>query len=241
MKKFFRNHSPFLLWSATTILLYAAAPLASSQEESVKPGINDSFQDPDVREFIDRFEGDGRAIYAKRQEVLATLGLKPGDEVADIGAGTGFFSMMMGKAVGDSGTVYAVDIAQNFLDHIVETAGEKGLKNVRPVLCDQKSTKLEPNSIDAAFICDVYHHFEFPFLTMASLHQAIRTGGTLVVVDFERIVGITGQFFMDHMRAGKGTFTDEIIDSGFELVEEIDLFEEQYVLRFRKREMASER
>jgi tRNA A58 N-methylase Trm61 len=176
IKKFFHYRLRFQLWNAVAIFALLATSLAFAQKESVKPGINANFEDPDVEEFIARFEGDGRAIYSKRHELLATLGLKPGAAVADIGVGTGFFSMMMGQAVGESGTVYAVDIAQNFLDHIVGTAKEKGLNNVQPVLCDQKSTKLVPNSIDAAFICDTYHHFEFPFLTMASVHDAIRPG-----------------------------------------------------------------
>ncbi len=237
MKRFFLFRSRCQHWNAVAIFTLLAASFAFAQEESVKAGINANFEDPDVEEYIARFEGDGRAIYSKRRELLATLDLKPGAAVADIGAGTGFFSMMMSEAVGESGTVYAVDIAQNFLDHIVEAAKEKGLKNVRPIVCDQKSTKLDPNSIDAAFICDTYHHFEFPFLTMASVHDAIRPGGLLVIVDFKRIVGISDPWVLGHVRAGKGTVSDEIIDSGFELIEEVDLLEGQYVLRFKKREM----
>ena len=62
--------------------------------------------------------------------------------------------------------------------------------------------------------------------------------GLLAIVDFERIVGISDPWVLGHVRAGKGTVSDEIIDSGFELVEDVDLLDEQYVLRFKKREMA---
>lgn len=217
---------------ALTLCLSTAA-----QEESVRPGVNDSFQDPDVERYIKMFEGDGRAIYKNRNEIAAILELEPGDDVGDIGAGTGFFSMMFAELVKPKGKVFAVDIAQNFIDHIEEVAKEKGIKNVEPTLCTPRSVELKENSIDAAFICDVYHHFEYPFDTLASIHKALRKDGLLVIVDFRRIKGVTSSFSYSHVRAGKGTFTDEILDSGFDLIGEIDLLEDQYILKFRKREL----
>jgi len=211
--------------------------MAFAQEESVKPGINDSFKDPDVDRYVTMFEGEDRAIYKNRNEILDVLQLKKGTDVADIGAGTGFFSRMMAHKVGQRGKVYAVDIAENFIEHIAELSEKEGLKNIEAIVCTERSVKLPENSIDVAFICDVYHHFEYPFDSMASLNKAMRPGGRLVIVDFERVKGVSRDWTLGHVRCGKGTVTDEVKDAGFDLVEEVDLgMDEQWVRVFRKRD-----
>ncbi len=221
---------------ATCVILVTLISIAAmAQEESVKPGINDNFKDPSVKTYTMMFEGESRAIFKHRQEIVDALGLDNGMAVADVGAGTGFFSMMIADKVGDTGVVYSVDIAENFIDHIAERAKEEGLSNITPVLCDGHSTKLEPESVDLAFVCDTYHHFEFPVDTLTSIHDALRPEGRLVVVDFERIRGVSSDWTLDHVRCGKGTVTDEVKDAGFDFVEEIDLMDEQYVIVFKKR------
>jgi len=216
------------------VLLLTSLEIAA-QDESLKPGINDNFKDPDIQTNLDRFETESREVYNHRDEIVAALGLREGMEVADIGAGTGFFARMMAKRVGPSGKVYAVEIAAPFLKHIKEMAEKEGVGNIELVLCDQKSTNLAPESVDLAFACDTYHHFEFPYHTLESIHQALRPGGTLVIVDFERIKGISSDWILGHVRCGKGTVTDEIKDAGFDLLEEIPLLKENYVLKFKKR------
>jgi ubiquinone/menaquinone biosynthesis C-methylase UbiE len=218
-----------------SILFVLFAAVVHAQEQSVHPGINDHFQDPDVDRYVKMFEGESRAIYHHRAEILDALALEPGQDVADIGAGTGFFSMMFADKVGPKGTVYAVDIAKNFIDHIKENAKEYGHKNVKTVLCTERDTKLKKKSIDVAFICDTYHHFEYPFDTMASIHDAMRDGGKLMIVDFERVKGVQSDWTMNHVRCGKGTVTDEVKDAGFDFVEEVPIMEDQYVIVFRKR------
>ncbi|MCH7909058.1 MAG: methyltransferase domain-containing protein [Candidatus Hydrogenedentes bacterium] len=218
------------------LALCAASLAAFAQKESVKPGINKSFQnDPDVEFYIKTFEGEDRAIFAHRNEILDALHLEPGTDIADIGAGTGFFSRMFANAVGPKGTVYAVDIADNFIEHIEKTAKEEKLRNLKAVLCDERSTKLKKASVDIVFICDTYHHFEYPYDTMASIYDALRPGGQVVIVDFERIEGITGKWALNHVRCGKGTVTDEVKDAGFDFVEEVPVMDHQYVIRFTKR------
>lgn len=216
--------------------LVALGSAGWAQEESVKPGINDNFKDPDVQYYVNMFEGESRAIFKYRNEIIDVLGLEPGTDVADIGAGTGFFSRMMAHKVGRRGTVYAVDIAENFVEHIDAMAKKEGLKNIDAIVCGERSVDLKANSIDVAFICDVYHHFEYPFDSMESIAKAMRPGGRLVIVDFERVKGVTSAFSLSHVRCGKGTVTDEVKDSGFEFVEEVDLgMKDQWVRVYRKR------
>jgi len=102
-------------------------------------------------------------------------------------------------------------------------------------LCTERSTKLPAESVDLVYICDTYHHFEYPEDTLASIHQALRPGGQLIIVDFERVKGIQVNWILNHVRCGKGTVTDEVKNAGFDFVEEVDLMAEQYVLRFEKR------
>src|SRR5690606_17872941 len=161
--------------------------VSSAQEKSVKPGINDAFRSPNAQEFVERFETESREVFQHRRKILEACRIEPGQTVADIGAGTGLFTRMLSDAVGDKGRVIAVDIAKEFLDHIQATSAKLGQKNVETVLCTADSTELPENSVDVAFICDTYHHFEFPLKTMASLRRALKPGGRVIVIDFHRI------------------------------------------------------
>lgn len=221
----------------------AQSPDSMSAETSVpdRPAglpenINAPFLAPDlaVDDWIERFEGESRAVYARRAEIVASLELAPGSAVADIGAGTGFFTALFDAAVGPTGRVYAVEISPGFLAHLRERAQREALAAVEVVEGDERSVQLPPASIDVAFLCDVYHHFEHPAQTLASLRSALRPGGTLVLLDFERIPGVTSAYLLEHVRAGREVFSDEIVRAGFRLRDEIaiDGLEDNYILRF---------
>jgi len=216
-----------------------APPPPPADEASVKEGINKSFlaEDMQVAEFVERFEVESREVFTQRHEIVAALHLQPGMDVADIGAGTGLFEPLLCEAVGSTGTVYAVDISPRFIDHLRERAASEGLTNMSVVYCTEHSAELPERSVDLVFICDTYHHFEYPQNTMYSIHQALRPGGQLVVLDFERIPGVSREWLLGHVRAGKQVFRSEIEAAGFELLEEVEGLglEENYFLRFRKR------
>ncbi|MGL4554771.1 MAG: DUF1553 domain-containing protein, partial [Gemmataceae bacterium] len=218
------------------LAVFLLAATLHAQEKSVKPGINDPFRDPDLRKYLASFEGESREIFARREAILDAVGLKAGARVADVGAGTGLFTRAFAAKVGPDGRVYAVDIAKKFLDHIAKTAKDAKLTNVETVLCTDRSTGLNPATIDVAFLCDVYHHFEFPQRTLASLHAALKPGGKLIVIDFHRIPGKSRDFILGHVRAGQEVFRREIEEAGFKLLgEETALgLKENYFLRFER-------
>lgn len=223
--------SPLLL-----ALLLALPALA--QDQSVRPGINDNFLSPDlkVEEWEKKFETESREIFHQREQILAATGLKPGMKVADIGAGTGLFTLAFARAVGGEGKVYAVEIAKKFLEHIEARAREAGLTNVENVLCTERSVELAEASIDIAFICDVYHHFEYPKATLASLHKALKPGGRIVLIDFRRIAGQSSAFVMGHVRAGQEVFEAEIAAAGFGKVKEVaGVLKENYFVVFERK------
>jgi len=219
-------------------LAYVRKRSAENKEVSVKTGINDGFLDPDldVSEWLGRFEIESREVYASRERVLDILDIKPGMAVADVGAGTGFYSRLFSSAVGDTGWVYAVEISPRFLEHINRQSQADEVNNVTSVLGTDRSVRLPPNSIDMAFVCDTYHHFEYPQSTLASIHRALKPGGTLVVIDFERIPGKSREFILGHVRAGKEVFKKEIVDASFRFIDDVKVpaFQENYLLRFRK-------
>jgi len=128
-----------------------------------------------------------------------------------------------------------VEIAPKFLTHIRARAEKANITNVETILCTARSVELPENSINLAFICDVYHHFEFPQASLASLHKALKPGGEIVLVDFKRIPGESSEFVMGHVRAGQEVFESEIVAAGFEKVGEVkDVLKENYFVRFRR-------
>jgi len=224
-----------LVLAAAWVLISAGSGSLWAQKESVKPGINKSFEDPNVENFVERFEKEGREVYDKRMEVIAACSVRPGMAIADIGAGTGMYARLFAASTGAEGRVYAVDIAENFVDHVVETSREQGLNNVVGIVCKPDSVTLPPESVDIVFICDTYHHFEYPQSTMQSIHKALRPGGIVCLIDFVRIEGKSSDWILDHVRAGEKVVRREIEDAGFELVEKVNLFEQNYFLKFRKK------
>ena len=118
--------------------------------------------------------------------------------------------------MGPSGKVYAVDISQEFLDHIAAQAKTQGQAQVVTVRGTQDSTNLPPGSVDLVFLCDVYHHLEDHEKILASIHQALRPGGVLVLVEFDRVEGKSSDFVLKHIRAGQEEFRREIEAAGFE-------------------------
>jgi ubiquinone/menaquinone biosynthesis C-methylase UbiE len=232
---------PTVLGLVLALAVFVSHPHpATAQENSVRPGINQHFENPDVNEFIGKFEVESREIFAKRNEIVAACKLKPGMVVADIGAGTGLFTRLFAKEVGPGGQVMAVDIAPKFIQHIEKTCQEQCLRNVVGVVCKPDSVELPANSVDLAFICDTYHHFEFPYKTMASLHRALRTGGQVVLLDFHRIPGKSSIWVLGHVRAGQEVFTREIKAAGFKQLEDVALLKENYFVRFQKVESSKD-
>ena len=102
-----------LLVTAVAALLFTATLGAiAGQEKSVRPGINDTFQSPDLKEWVTKFEGENRENFAKRKEIVAACKIEPGMTVADVGVGTGLFTRLFSSAVGEKGTVYANEIGR---------------------------------------------------------------------------------------------------------------------------------
>ncbi len=116
-------------------------------------------------------------------------------------------------------------------------AEDQKQNNIVGVVCKPDSVELPPASVDLVFICDAYHHFEFPHKTMRSIYKALKPGGQAVLIDYQRIEGVSSAWLLGHVRAGQEVFVKEIEDAGFKQIDEKKgLLKESYFVRFKKAE-----
>ena len=208
---------------------------AQAQDKSLAPGVNQPFADkPEYTTWVDSFEREGREVFDKRNDIVAASAVKPGMAVADIGAGTGLFTRLFAQQVGTNGKVYAVDITPTFVNNLVRRLRDEGFSNIEGFVNSPKDVPLSAASIDVAFVSDTYHHFEYPQSMVRAIRTALKPGGSLVVVDFERIEGVSSERILKHVRAGKETVIKEIESEGFKLVEEKKFMKQNYFVRFVK-------
>jgi predicted methyltransferase len=225
------NHQRVVSLALAVLILAGCQTIA---REGADQDINRPYQDPDYAQWVERFERPGREVYDRREAIVLASGIKSGMHVADIGAGTGLFTLLFARTVDKAGRIYAVDISRTFLNNIERRAKTEGFANVTAIVNNQTDTGLPPGSIDLAFVCDTYHHFEQPRAILASIHRALRPGGSLVVIDFERIEGKSSAWVLGHVRAEKKSVIQEIDAAGFRLTSDEKLLKENFFLRFTK-------
>ena len=215
-------------------LVFSAVSVIHAEEESVRPGINSYYMDPEWQQWVNQFESRGREVFDRRFDILQASSVSPGMDVADIGAGTGLFTRLFSRELGSEDKVYAVDISRTFVENILRESRELGLKNVVGVVNTPVDAMLEADSIDLAFTVDTYHHFEYPRSMLASIHKALRTDGRLIVIDFIKQAGKSSNWVMGHVRADKKKVIEEITSAGFMLIDDKPLLRSNYFLEFRK-------
>jgi SAM-dependent methyltransferase len=231
-----------ILTAALVVAASSAAQTQAPAQPPPQPGtdpasdINKPFQNPDAGEWVKKFESESREVYAQRGAIVQAVGLVPGMAVADIGAGTGLFTLLFAERVGPNGKVYAVDVSPPFLKHIAELAKKRGLDQIQAVRGTQESINLPEGVVDLVFLSDTYHHLEKPDRTLASIHHALRFGGRLVVLEFDRRAGVSSDFVLKHVRADKAQFIAEIRAAGFEPIRtpEPPRLKENFFAEFRR-------
>ncbi len=129
-------------------------------------------------------EREEREQEERGELLLRELALAPGMQIADVGAGTGYYARRMAKLVAPSGTVYAVDVQPEMIAIGSELAKKAGITNIKPVLSTVADVKLTEASIDLAIIVDVYHELEFPYEVMESIVRALKPGGRVAFVEY---------------------------------------------------------
>lgn len=222
----------------TPTITTAEQPATFSKEHYGPLGLNGRFNQPNSLEF---FAGNGvtggggkfedpnerelasSTFHTRLSDLMSKMIDTSGANIVDVGAGTGLFLNLFRSMVGNEGNVFAIDITPSFVQFMHQRVQHEQLQDtVHVSLCTPTSTLLsteEKNLADAAFICDVYHHFEYPKTFMKDLRNNLKTNGMVFLIDFYRqsnkMKTHQPEWALEHIRADRLTFMKEIEESGF--------------------------
>ena len=153
---------------------------------------------------------------SKPDQILETLALQPGQTIADIGAGGGYFSLRFADAVGKNGIIYAIDTNPEFLEFIMNTANEKGLSNIKTVLAAEDKLILPKKSLDIIFLRNVYHHLPNRVGYFGNLKEFLKSEGKIVIIEYKRGGPFSFQRIFGHYVL-KEKIVKEMEDAGYQL------------------------
>ncbi len=189
----------------------------------------------DINQWVQTFESEERDVYKHRTRMIDSLKIKKGESVADIGAGTGAFLKLLSDKAGPTGKVYAIDISDKFVEHMKKRKVKENLENLTVIKGETEKTTLPENIVDVVFICNTYHHFGDYQAMLSDIIKILKKNGRLSIVEFDKIPGKSRQWIMDHIRAEKKVFLNEIISAGFKYEGESDIpFKENFMINFSK-------
>jgi ubiquinone/menaquinone biosynthesis C-methylase UbiE len=185
----------------------------------------------DSKAYIAMLDDPARDAYQKPHEVITALKLNEGEVIADIGAGSGYFTFRLSHHVGSTGRIYAVDVSPDMILHLNRLMRDLKVTNVVTILCAPDDPLLADSSIDRIFICDTWHHIENHDRYLALLKKMLRPGGQVVMIDFKKSETLAGPPM--EMRIDRDDLVKEMERSGFHLDEEHTFLPYQYFLVFR--------
>jgi arsenite methyltransferase len=184
-----------------------------------------------AEEWIRVLDSPDRIASLKVPEVIAALKIKPGQIIADIGAGSGQFSIPMARAVRPGGTLYAVDIDKELVDYVETQATEQGLVNVKPIV-GGPSDPLLPVDVDLAFINDVLHQIEDRAGYLSTLALSLTPGARIAMIDFRP--DQSPHKADPTMVVSEEQATGWLAAAGLKPVEHIDLFTDRWFVVYAK-------
>jgi ubiquinone/menaquinone biosynthesis C-methylase UbiE len=179
-----------------------------------------------AQEWIKTLDSSNRVEHLKINETIARLRIHPGDMIADIGAGSGSFSLPLARAVSPGGTVYAVDIEQGLLDHIAARARESQLTNVQTILGKYTDPNLPATKVDLAFINDVLHHIEHRAEYLKNLARYLKPYGRIAIIDFQPKLGPHKD--EPALQVSQEQASTWLAAAGFKPVEQVELFKDRW-------------
>lgn len=136
-------------------------------------------------DWVADFDNPERDAWQRPSEIVAAMNMQPGMTVADLGAGTGYFESRLSRAVGEKGTVLALDIEPDMVRHMRERAEHERWTNVRPSIVAIDDPKLPPQGVDRVLVVDVWHHIPNRVAYATKIRAGLRPGGQVFIVDFK--------------------------------------------------------
>jgi ubiquinone/menaquinone biosynthesis C-methylase UbiE len=189
---------------------------------------HDRFSPKNFEAFVGRMLAPERARWQKPARVVAALGVRRGSVVADVGAGPGYFTLPLARAVGATGRVYAVDPGLPHLDRLRGRLMKTRVRNVTPVLSRGDDPHLPPRSCDLVLVVNTYHHFPDGPAFLRRVATALRSHGVLAAIDFEKRETPVGPP-VEH-RVSREEFLQAATKAGLRLVAEHRFLPYQYFL-----------
>jgi len=218
-------------YSLAVLLCVLGQVVAMAQDSSQRDmhQMHKLHQDP--RSYIAMLDDPARDAYQKPHEVITALKLKEGEVIADIGAGSGYFTFRLARHVGNAGRVYAVDVSPDMIVHLNRRIRDLQLKNVVSVLAAPDDPLLADASVDRFFFCDTWHHIENHDRYLALMKKMLKPGGQIVMVDFKKAQTPMGPPM--GMRIDRVDLVKELEKNGFRLEGEHTFLPYQYFLVFK--------
>ena len=165
-------------------------------------------------------------------KALDAIGLELGQTIADLGAGVGYMTWRMAKRVGPQGTVYGQDIQPYMLEQLQKNMRERGITNVKTILGGLTDPKLPAASLDLLLMVDVYHEFSEPQKMLRGIHEALKPGGRLVLIEY-RGEDPTVPIRPEHKMTVKQVRA-ELEPEGFKFEKSLETLPRQHILIFRR-------
>jgi ubiquinone/menaquinone biosynthesis C-methylase UbiE len=175
------------------------------------------------------YEGVNRDEWQQPQKVLAALNIRPGQVIADLGSGSGYFTFKLSQAAGPAGKVYAVDIDSDMVALVAKRAKDEGASNVETILAKSDDPVLPKESVDLIFTSNTYHHIDNRIAYFANLRKYLRPAGRVAIIDFDRRAWIEG--LLRHYTPSD-FIKREMEQAGYALQQELDFLDRQSFLIF---------
>jgi predicted methyltransferase len=216
-----------LLAAFSYVLLWPSAVIGQSKPMTMEE-MHRLHQDPNA--YVAMLDDPARDAYQKPHDVVMALGLTEGERVADIGSGSGYFTLRFASHVGKTGVVYAVDVSPDMIVHLNRRIRDTGVDNVRTILAPPDDPLLPDHSVHLFFICETWHHIENRSKYLALMRRMLDPGGQVVVVDFQAKPTPVGP--PPEMRVRRDDVVNEFRAAGYRLVREPTFLPYQYFLAF---------
>jgi ubiquinone/menaquinone biosynthesis C-methylase UbiE len=184
----------------------------------------------DPQAYMAALDNPARDDYQMPGAVVRALGLREGEVVADIGSGTGYFTVRFARAVGEDGRVYAVDISPEMVRHLNRRLRDADIRNVVTVLAEPDDPLLFADSVDRVVIVNTWHHIGDQPAYLEKLKRVLRPGGQVVHIDFQKRDTPVGPPTSE--KIARGDLVAQMEGSGFRLAAEHDFLPYQYFLVF---------
>jgi arsenite methyltransferase len=214
------------------VIVLLVVPVAGTAQEAIPRDEHQMHQlHSDPKAYIGALEDPQRDAYQKPHEVLTALAIKSGETIADIGAGSGYFTFRLSHFVGEKGKIYAVDVSPDMILYINRRMRDLKVNNVISILADPDDPLLPDRAVNRFFFSDSWHHIENQKKYLSLMKRMLKPRGEIVMIDFHKKKEITVGPPLE-MRIAREDLIKQMEQNGFRLAKEHTFLPYQYFLVF---------